>query len=52
MSVEASALLPWYAHLFSQDQRSVARRRLIDHRFDVDAFVERRTKSPPVWAAE
>lgn len=49
MSVEAVALLPWYETLFTDEQRAVARRRLMEHRFDVDGFLATRTASPPAW---
>ncbi len=50
MTVEALVLLPWYASLFSDRDRDLARRRLIAHDFDVDGFLARRTVSPPEWA--
>jgi hypothetical protein len=49
MSVEASALLPWYADLFTDEQRATARRRLTEHNFDVEAFLRTRSASPPGW---
>lgn len=52
MSIEEAALLPWYGSLFSEDQRSVARRRLTEHRFDIDAFLARRGARPPAWSAQ
>ena len=33
MSVEAAALLPWYRALFTDEERAVAHRRLVDHDF-------------------
>lgn len=51
MSVEAMVLLPWYEQLFTDDERTKARRRL-DHQFDIDSFVQRRRVSPPPWTAE
>ena len=51
MSVEAAALLPWYEPLFTDDQRAVARRRLAEHRFDVDGFLAKRMAAPPAWVA-
>jgi hypothetical protein len=51
MSVEAAALLPWYEELFTEQQRSVARRRLVGHRFDVDAFLCSRSGAPPAWVS-
>ena len=50
MSVEAAALLPWYATLFSEDERSTARRRLTEHGFDLDTFVSARSANPPAWS--
>jgi len=52
MSVEAAALLPWYADLFSDEQRGVARRRLVEHGFDVDGFLRDRQARPPAWIQE
>jgi hypothetical protein len=52
MSVEAAALLPWYQALFTDEQRTTAARRLVAHRFDVDAFLQQRREAPPAWAAE
>lgn len=52
MSVEAAALLPWYEELFTEEQRATAQRRLIEHNFDVEAFLRTRTKHPPAWTAE
>lgn len=49
MSVEAAVLLPWYEHLFSGDERATARRRLVEHKFDVEAFLQRRGAQPPSW---
>lgn len=50
MSVEAAAILPWYAPLFTEEQRAAARRRLVEHRFDVDRFLSIRGAQPPAWA--
>lgn len=52
MSVEAFALLPWYAPLFSPTEPATARQRLVSREFDVDAFLERRVASPPPWTSE
>jgi hypothetical protein len=49
LSVEAAVLLPWYEPLFTAEQRAVAQRRLLDHRFDIAAFLTRRTAKPPDW---
>lgn len=48
-SVEAMVLLPWYEELFSDDERAIARRRLSDHGFACDEFIERRMTKPPHW---
>jgi len=52
MSVEAVALLPWYEALFTSDERGAARRRLGEHRFDVDGFLQRRAAMPPGWTTD
>jgi hypothetical protein len=49
MSCEAHVLLPWYRDLFTNEQVAIARRRLIAHHFDVDAFLDRAVASPPSW---
>jgi hypothetical protein len=41
MSCEAMALLPWYEELFSSEELAVARRRLTEHNFDIDGFIQR-----------
>jgi hypothetical protein len=46
-SVEAHVLLPQFSSLFSDRERRSARRRLEDHGFDVDAFLERVGKDRP-----
>ncbi len=52
MSVEAVAVLPWYTTLFNDEDRQLARHRLLDYKFDVDGFLARRTGSPPRWYLE
>jgi hypothetical protein len=52
MSVEAAALLPWYEALFTDEERAVARRRLVDHGFDIDEFLENRSTRAPAWTVE
>ena len=52
MTVEALALVPWYSMLFSEEDRQLARRRLLDHKFDIDGFLARRAGSPPRWYLE
>jgi hypothetical protein len=49
MSVEAIALLPWYTALFTEDERATARRRLVEHDFDVDSFLIASAAAPPPW---
>jgi len=49
MSVEALTILPWYASLFDSEVISRARRRLLDYRFDVDAFLRAQSARPPSW---
>jgi hypothetical protein len=49
MSVEAVALLPWYEHLFTDEELATARRRLVEHGFDIEAFIEGYAASPPQW---
>lgn len=39
MSVEAWVLRPEYEPLFTEHERSVARRRLTDHHFDVERYL-------------
>lgn len=49
MSCEAFVLLPWYEELFSDDERAIARRRLTEHHFDVEAYLLRASGNPPSW---
>jgi hypothetical protein len=49
MTVEALAILPWYASLFDPDVVARARTRLLDYRFDVDSYLAERCASPPAW---
>jgi hypothetical protein len=51
MSVEAFALLPWYADLFTDEQRATAWRRLAEHGFDVEGFLQSRSESVPSWSS-
>jgi hypothetical protein len=46
-SVEAHVLLPYYSLLFTDDDRRVARQRLSDLGFDVDAFLATLQTAPP-----
>jgi hypothetical protein len=50
MTVEALAILPWYAPLFEPEVVTRARRRLADYGFDVDSYVAERTANPPTWS--
>lgn len=52
LSCEAMALLPWYEALFTVDEKTAARRRLAEHRFDVDAFLRTASARPPSWNEE
>lgn len=45
-SVEAYVLHPKYARLFSADERATARRRLEEHRFDVDSYLRQLALGP------
>jgi hypothetical protein len=49
MSVEATVLLPWYSEIFSEQELRAARRRLQDHRFDVEGFISLEANTPPSW---
>jgi len=49
MSVEALAILQWYASLFDSEAISRARRRLLDYGFVVDAFLTAQSARPPSW---
>ena len=46
-SVEAHVLLPYYSPLFTDEDRRVARQRLGDLGFDVDAYLVTRQTAPP-----
>jgi hypothetical protein len=49
MTVEALALLPWYAPLFEESDRQLAQDRLRNYKFDIETFLGRRTAVPPQW---
>lgn len=49
MTVEALAILPWYAELFDGEVLTRARRRLEDHGFDIDRYLGDAAASPPGW---
>lgn len=49
MSVEAFVLLPWFRHLFTTEERTTAERRLSDHDFHVERFLQQRAADPPSW---
>jgi hypothetical protein len=49
VSVEATALLPWYRELFTDDQLATASRRLSEYGYDADRHVRAATSSPPAW---
>jgi hypothetical protein len=50
LSVEAYALLPWYAGLFEEHHLSTARRRLEAYSFDVNSFLDAARRDPPQWS--
>jgi hypothetical protein len=52
MSVEAHVVLPWYRDLFTDQQIDVARDRLRQHGFDVDAYIRRAELDRPSWVPE
>jgi hypothetical protein len=52
MTVEAMSLLPWFEGIFTDRERAAARRRLEEHRFDVDAFAATALSNPPKWWLE
>jgi|GEM_PF-1442982 len=49
LSVEAFALLPWYQTLFAEHELATAAWRLVEHGFDVEAFLHKARHDPPVW---
>jgi hypothetical protein len=49
MSCEVIALLPWYADLFTNDERDVAHRRLGAHGFDIEGFLQEGSLTSPSW---
>lgn len=49
LSVEAIAILPDYAALFTGAELATARQRLVDHRFDVDSYLVRARDVRPPW---
>lgn len=51
MSVEALAILPWYADLFAPEVVVRARRRLEDHRFPVAPYLAA-ARTPSWWAPD
>ena len=52
MTIEAMALLPWYEDLFTRQELSNARRRLEEHKFDIDAYLATAWSNPPGWWGE
>lgn len=52
LSVEALAILPWYAPLFGPDVVMRAQQRLADYSLDVGAYLAARTSNPPTWWQE
>jgi hypothetical protein len=51
LSVEALALIPWFSGLFTNAELTIARRRLLDYRFDVDKYLSTVVARRPGWAA-
>lgn len=51
LSVEAFVLLPWHRELFDEDERATAERRLREHGFDVEGFLQRVSADPPDWVS-
>jgi hypothetical protein len=49
LTVEALAILPWYAALFTPDEVAAARRRLGDYRFDIAGYLSRAAAAAPEW---
>ena len=50
-SVEFVANLPWFRHLFTEDQLDEARSRLLLHKFPVEERLAAAAARPPDWAA-
>ena len=50
MSIEATALEPWFAELFTGAERDAATRRLRAHNFDVEGFLQDAEARWPAWA--
>jgi hypothetical protein len=49
LGIESRVILPWYGDLFKAEETSTARRRLLDHRFDVGRYLEV-NRAWPEWA--
>jgi hypothetical protein len=49
LSVEAFVLLPWYQYLFTEEERTIARRRLEQVEFDVDGYLVSADQTTPAW---
>lgn len=52
LSIEARAILPWYGELFTAQEIATARRRLLEHDFEVDLYQQESGRSWPAWAVE
>jgi hypothetical protein len=50
LTIEARVLLPWYRDLFTSEETSTARRRLQEHDFRVDRYLEEVGHRWPEWA--
>lgn len=51
-SVEFTALLPWFAALFTNDELDEARSRLALHEFPVEERLVSATADPPGWVSQ
>jgi hypothetical protein len=52
LTVEALAILPWFAGLFADEEVEAAKRRLADYRFDVATYLSNASAKLPNWAGE
>jgi hypothetical protein len=52
LSIEARVILPWYGDLFTAEEISTARRRLLEHDFGVDRYLGQAGRSWPEWALD
>jgi hypothetical protein len=52
LSTEALVVLPWYAPLFTEEERQRARQRLADYGLNVSAYLQGATASSPPWVKQ